>query len=108
MHIPKFVQVITGFGGALLIAFGISNAEFVSIIMGSIMVIVSILTLIEISKKLFGNVDVVSPLTSGSKWVGHACGNCGHRVEEWEEVINDICPKCKHYKLDGDVLHYGL
>lgn len=42
------------------------------------------------------------------KWVGRACGNCGYRVKEFDEVIDDKCPRCKHYDLDGDVLHYGL
>ena len=43
-----------------------------------------------------------------SKWVGRACGNCGYRVKEYDKVINDKCPRCKNYDLNGDVLHYGL
>jgi len=42
------------------------------------------------------------------KWVGQACGNCGYRVKESDKVIDDKCPRCKHYDLNGDVLHYGL
>jgi len=42
------------------------------------------------------------------KWAGRACGNCGYRVKEFDKVIDDKCPRCKHYDLNGDVLHYGL
>ncbi len=107
MYIPKFVLVIEGWVGAFLIALGISTTEFVSFLIGSLAVITSILMLIEISKT-FGKVDTVNPFSSGSKWIGRACGNCGYRVKEEDEIINDKCPRCKHYDLDGDVLHYGL
>jgi len=42
------------------------------------------------------------------KWVGRACGNCGYRVKEGDTVVDDKCPRCKHYDLNGDELHYGL
>jgi len=102
MHIPKFVSIIAGLGGAVSITFGISTTDLKSIIGGSIAVIGAILMLIHFSKKSI-KLD-----TEKSTWVGRACGNCGYRVKEYDEIINNKCPQCKHYDLDGDVLHYGL
>jgi len=107
VNIPKFVSIIIGLGGTVSITLGISTTDLAYTFGGSISVICSILMLIHFSKKSV-KVDVVNPFSSGSKWIGHACGNCGYRVKEEDEIINDKCPRCKHYDLGGDVLHYGL
>jgi len=91
--------------GAVLVGIGVSNTNPATIISGIALVIGEIISSFKL--QIFGE-NISSVKINQETIQKKVCGNCGYRVKEFDKVVDNKCPQCKHYDLDGDVLHYGL